>query len=161
MSNEGLDRGTPAVGTTATERHASSGNDLHELLTEIAPDGTRRRMLRYERLGPMSRRDAADILAQKLAAACERKTPARSRVTFRTLVNDWQATVLPMYKPSTQKNHRISRRSTWCPSLARRPFRISRGRRCRRTWRISRRQATHPRRSTTSTMSWAPCFALR
>jgi excisionase family DNA binding protein len=33
MSNEGLDRGTPAVGTTATERHASSGNDLHELLT--------------------------------------------------------------------------------------------------------------------------------
>lgn len=74
--------------------------------TEIAPDGTRRRVLRYETLGPMSRRKAADILAQKLAAAAGRKTPTRSRVTFRTLLNEWQATVLPMYKSSTQKNHR-------------------------------------------------------
>lgn len=72
---------------------------------EIAPDGTRRRVLRYETLGPMPRREAADILAQKLAAVGG-KTPTRSRVTFRTLVNEWQATVLPMYKPSTQKNHR-------------------------------------------------------
>lgn len=46
-----------------------------------------------------------DILAQKLAAAGG-KTPTRSRATFRTLVNEWQATVLSMYKPSTQKNHR-------------------------------------------------------
>jgi integrase len=30
----------------------------------------------------------------------------RSRVTFETLAQQWQATVLPMYKPSTQKNHR-------------------------------------------------------
>jgi integrase len=72
---------------------------------EIAPDGKRKRVLRYETIAPMSRRDAADILAQKLAAAGH-KGPARSRVTFRTLVNEWQATVLPMYKPSTQKNHR-------------------------------------------------------
>jgi integrase len=72
---------------------------------EIAPDGKRKRVLRYETLAPMSRREAADILAQKLAAAGH-KGPIRSRVTFRTLVNEWQATVLPMYKPSTQKNHR-------------------------------------------------------
>jgi hypothetical protein len=72
---------------------------------EIAPDGKRKQVLRYETLAPMSRREAADILAQKLAAA-GRKGPVRSRVTFRTLVNEWQATVLPMYKPSTQKNHR-------------------------------------------------------
>jgi hypothetical protein len=72
---------------------------------EIAPDGTRKRVLRYETLASMSRREAADILAQKLAAAGH-KGPVRSRVTFRTLVNEWQATVLPMYKPSTQKNHR-------------------------------------------------------
>ena len=73
---------------------------------EIAPDGTKQRRLRYETLGSMSRREAADILAQKLAAAAGRKGPVRSRVTFRTLVNEWQATVVPMYKPSTQKNHR-------------------------------------------------------
>ena len=34
------------------------------------------------------------------------KTPTRSRVPFRTLTTEWEATVLPMYKPSTQKNHR-------------------------------------------------------
>jgi len=32
--------------------------------------------------------------------------PARSRVAFRTLAAEWQAHVLPMYKHSTQKNHR-------------------------------------------------------
>ena len=62
---------------------------------EIAPDGKRKRVLRYETLAEMPRRDAADILAQKLAAA-GRKGPVRSRVTFRTLMNEWQATVLPM-----------------------------------------------------------------
>jgi hypothetical protein len=71
---------------------------------EFAPNGTKQRVLRYETLGPMSRREAADVLAQKLAAA-GRTGPIRSRVTFRTLVNEWQATVMPMYKPSTQKNH--------------------------------------------------------
>jgi hypothetical protein len=45
------------------------------------------------------------ILAQKLAASVS-KVPTRSRVTFQTLVDDWKATVLPMYKHSTQKNHR-------------------------------------------------------
>ncbi len=61
-------------------------------------------MLRYENLGVMSRRDASDILSQRVVAAG--KTPVRSRVTFETLANQWQATVLPMYKASTQKNHR-------------------------------------------------------
>jgi integrase len=72
---------------------------------EIAPDGTRKRVLRYETLASMSRREATGILAQKVAAAGG-KTPMRSRVMFRTLVDQWQATVLPMYKASTQKNHR-------------------------------------------------------
>lgn len=72
---------------------------------EIAPDGTRKRALRYERLGPMSRREAAAILAQKVAGSGS-KTPTRSRVPFHTLTTEWEATVLPMYKPSTQKNHR-------------------------------------------------------
>ena len=67
---------------------------------EIAPDGTRKRMLRHEKLGSMSRREAGDILSQKVATAGG-KTPTRSRVAFRELVNQWQATVLPMYKAST------------------------------------------------------------
>jgi integrase len=71
---------------------------------EIAPDGKKQRMLRYENLGEMSRREAANILAQKLAMAG--KGPIRSRVTFESIANQWLATVAPMYKPSTQKNHR-------------------------------------------------------
>jgi hypothetical protein len=71
---------------------------------EIAPDGTTRRTLRYERLGPMSRREAAAILSHRLVEAG--KAPIRSQVTFETLASQWLATVVPMYKPSTQKNHR-------------------------------------------------------
>lgn len=74
---------------------------------EIAPDGTTRRVLRYETLGQMSRRKASDILAQKMAAVSSKKEPTRSRVTFRTLANEWQTTVLPMYKHSTQKHRRF------------------------------------------------------
>lgn len=71
---------------------------------EIAPDGSKRRVLRYENLGEMSRREAATVLSQKLALAG--KGPVRSRVTFETIANQWVATVVPMYKRSTQKNHR-------------------------------------------------------
>ena len=63
----------------------------------------RKRVLRYETLAPMAHRDAADILVQKLAAAGH-KGPVQSRVTFRTLVNEWQATVLPMYKLNTEES---------------------------------------------------------
>ena len=35
---------------------------------EIAPDGSKKRVLRYERLGEISRKDAAEKLAQKLRA---------------------------------------------------------------------------------------------
>lgn len=73
---------------------------------EIAPDGTIRRALRYEALGPVSRKEAADLLSQRLAAAGSGDAPVRSRVAFRRFASDWQAHVMPMYKPSTQKNHR-------------------------------------------------------
>jgi integrase len=72
---------------------------------EIAPDGTRRRVQRYEALGEVTRRQASDALAQRMAAGNVSK-PTRSRVAFRTLAAEWQAHVLPMYKHSTQKNHR-------------------------------------------------------
>ena len=73
---------------------------------EIAPDGTRRKVLRYETLGHVTRKQASDTLAQRMAAGENGKTPTRSRVAFRTLAAEWQAHVLPMYKHSTQKNHR-------------------------------------------------------
>ena len=72
---------------------------------EIAPDGTRRRALRYETLGKISKKRATQILAQKMAVVGG-KTVARSLVTFRTVSDQWLKTVLPMYKASTQKNHR-------------------------------------------------------
>jgi len=73
---------------------------------EIAPDGTQRRAQRYEALGEVTRKQASDTLAQRLAAGGKSSQPTRSRVAFRTLAAEWQAHVLPMYKHSTQKNHR-------------------------------------------------------
>ena len=73
---------------------------------EIGPDGSRRKALRYETLGQVSRKQATQILGQRVAAAGGGKSPTRSRVTFGTLAAEWQANVLPMHKHSTQKNHR-------------------------------------------------------
>src|SRR5439155_8725460 len=42
----------------------------------------------------------------KVGAAANTKVPTRSLVKFRTIVEDWKANVLPMYKHSTQRNHR-------------------------------------------------------
>ncbi len=64
---------------------------------EIAPDGTRRKVLRYEALGEVTRKQASETLNQRVTAAGNRKTPTRSHVTFRTLAGEWDATVLPMY----------------------------------------------------------------
>ena len=75
--------------------------------TEIAPDGTRKKVLRYEALGEVTRKVASDTLSQKLAAAGDRTGPMRSRVTFRTLAGEWDASVLPMYKHSTQVQRRF------------------------------------------------------
>jgi integrase len=72
---------------------------------EVAPDGSTKKVLRYEALGKISRGEAVAILTQRLATAGT-KIPTRSLVTFQTLVSEWMATVLPMYKQSTQKNHR-------------------------------------------------------
>lgn len=57
-------------------------------------------MLRYEALGDVTRKIASDTLARKLVVAGEDTTPMRSRITFRTLVGEWEASVMPMYKHS-------------------------------------------------------------
>jgi integrase len=73
---------------------------------EIAPDGTIRKRLCYEALGNISRAEAGEILRRKVAESGSSDGPTRSRVTFRTLAQQWQVDVLPTkYKHSTQKNH--------------------------------------------------------
>ncbi len=75
--------------------------------TETAPDGTRKKVLRYETLGEVTRKQASQTLNQRITAAGNKRTPTRPRVTtFLTLAGEWEISVLPMYKHSTQKNHR-------------------------------------------------------
>jgi hypothetical protein len=74
---------------------------------EIAPDGTNRKVLRYETLGEVSRKQATETLNQRLSAARASKSAMRSRVTFRALADEWDGSVLPMYKHSTQKHRRF------------------------------------------------------
>ena len=69
----------------------------------------------------MSRREAAGILAQKLAAASTTKAPVRSRVTFSVLANEFQATVLPMFKHSTQRHRRYILKKYLLPRFGDRP----------------------------------------
>lgn len=71
---------------------------------EIAPDGTRRKVLRYQTFE--TRKEASDALNQKLVDIADGRGPIRSRVVFRTLADGWLKTVWPMYKSSTRKNHR-------------------------------------------------------
>jgi hypothetical protein len=56
-------------------------------------------------LGDVSRREAKKALAAKLAVASLGQ-PVRSRVLFRTVATQWETTVLPVYKHSTQKHRR-------------------------------------------------------
>jgi integrase len=74
--------------------------------TEIGADGNPQRAFRYEALEEMSRRAASDILAQRMAAGSGNSSPSRSRVKFEVVAAEWERTVVPMYKASTQKNHR-------------------------------------------------------
>ena len=65
MSLEWLERNGSTEAVVFSKRGKGWAIRWREL--EIAPDGTRRRVLRYEALGEISRGEASDILAQKLA----------------------------------------------------------------------------------------------
>jgi integrase len=75
---------------------------------EIAPDGSRKKVLRYEALGDVTKKQASEVLSEKLRAAGGCRTPARSRLTFAALTSEWLASVVPMYKHSTQKHRRFT-----------------------------------------------------
>jgi len=71
--------------------------------TQIGADGSRKRVLRFESLGPITRKEATAILTQRIAITSSDHKVMRSRLTFATLAQQWKATVLPMYKLSTRK----------------------------------------------------------
>jgi hypothetical protein len=68
--------------------------------SEIGPDGTLRRTLKYEALGEATRKQAQDTLAERVARGGTGKQPTQSRVLFQVLANEWRANVVPMYKHS-------------------------------------------------------------
>ena len=89
-------RGPLLTLTSASPRWPRARQREHfgeHLARRSAPAGA---VLRYETLGPMPRRQAADILAQKLVMVSGRKTRTRSPVTFRTLASEWETAGLPM-----------------------------------------------------------------
>ena len=71
---------------------------------EIAPDGRQKKVLKFKSLGGISKREAAQRLSEQLAVSGTNHVQ-RSKVSFETIATQWQNTVVPMYKPSTKKNH--------------------------------------------------------
>ena len=68
----------------------------------IMKDGKGRRVLRYEALGHVSRKEAAKKLREKLRTA---DVPREAPITFEELAREWVRSILPMYKYSTRKTH--------------------------------------------------------
>ena len=64
------------------------------------PDGSTRRILKFEALGRVSTKKATQTLRDRLAASEE---PRRAPVTFQELVSVWKRDVLPLYKYSARK----------------------------------------------------------
>ena len=71
---------------------------------ELAPDGRKTSLLRYENLGDVTKTEAGHTLGLRVAQAGPPRIQ-RPQITFATLAGDWQVQVVPMYKHSTQKNH--------------------------------------------------------
>ena len=53
-----------------------------------------------------SRKEAKETLTQRLAAVGTPPGFRRSRVPYKTIAEQWRTSVVPMYKHTTQKNHR-------------------------------------------------------
>jgi len=66
------------------------------------PDGSQKRVLRYESLGGVSRKEATRILNERLAAV---QLIRRPDLNFSELVDAWKTSILPLYKHSTRKMH--------------------------------------------------------
>jgi len=71
----------------------------------LLPTARRSRCCATKGSARFSRKAAVERLAEKIATAGTQAV-LRSRVPFRTIAAQWEASIVPMYKPSTQKNHR-------------------------------------------------------
>ena len=81
----------------------------------MAPDGKQMRVLHYQRLDGVSRKEAEKMLARHVAAAADSVTLIPTHITFAALTDEWMVSMLPTYKPSTQKNHRHIISRHLCP----------------------------------------------
>ncbi len=108
ITDNPLDPTMVGVQIQGVPKHAANAGVAYEPSRGFGgPDGKARKQLRYESLGKISRKEADEILRQRLAEYGDGKTPTRSCVAFATLAVQWAVDVLPTkYKHSTQKNHR-------------------------------------------------------
>jgi hypothetical protein len=100
------------IAASAQENRSDPAPRIHEqepVPSQVAGRLTAGKRMRVHSatLAPVTRKQASDTLNQRIAAAGHSKVPTRSRVTFRTLAGEWDASVLPMYKHSTQKHRRF------------------------------------------------------
>jgi integrase len=114
------------------KRQWGTGSIIHEKLglairwgeTIIGVDGRPRRKMRYELLGAISERKAAEALTDRIAAARRRGPQHEQHVpTFEAHATRWKRDVLPTYKFSVQlghasilDNHLIPRFGPWLVS---------------------------------------------
>lgn len=68
----------------------------------LQADGSIKRVLKYETLGPVSMRQATQKLRDRQSTT---QALRRAPLTFQELAAAWKTTVLPMYKFSTRKHH--------------------------------------------------------
>jgi integrase len=69
----------------------------------IGPDGKPQRVKRYESLGPVSRKKAAEKLATKFQV--QTPEPVQTKIVFAEHAERWRNDILPMYKPSVRMGH--------------------------------------------------------
>lgn len=95
--------------------------------TVLQKDGTRRRKMKYEFLGPVSRQKAKQMLANRITESRRRAVVVDDPVkapTFAEHAKRWEADILPMYRYSVRvsysnilKNHLVPRFGAWLVSL--------------------------------------------
>ena len=85
----------------------------------MMPDGSVKRVLRYETLGMVSRKEAARTLRERQAQS---EVPKAAPVSFGELASAWKTSVLPMYKYSTRKHHGQILRTKLLPRFGEMPL---------------------------------------
>jgi integrase len=85
----------------------------------IGPDGKPQRVKRYEALGPVSRKKAAETLAKKFQV--QTPMPVQTKITFAEHAERWRSDILSTYKPSVRIGHGNILRVHLIPKFGARP----------------------------------------